>query len=53
LTLYQFGLLSLKDSEGKEFKAGVINTVAETVLGVVLVGASLLGVKFWGDKFRK
>lgn len=45
--------ISLKDSEGKEFKAGVIKTVAETVLGVVLVGASLLGVKFLGDKFGR
>ena len=42
--------IGLKDTEGKTFKGKLLNTVGGVVLGALLIGASVLGVKYLDTK---
>lgn len=44
--------ISLKDTEGKEFKGKVLNTIGGVIFGLLVIGVSILGIKH-GDNNRK
>lgn len=38
--------IGLKDTEGKEFKGKLLNTFGGVILGTLMIGATILGVKY-------